>query len=107
MSEAPPDDTPTAVLDPVEQDRPRQIPKVHDGADDVFRGVLRSGGLAVLAITALIGIFLVVKASSALSRAGWHFFTRSVWLPDSNNFGIATILPNGVIIAVIALVIAV
>jgi phosphate transport system permease protein len=107
MSEAPPDDAPTAVLDPEPQDRPRQIPHTRDGADDVFRGVLRSGGIAVLVITGLIGFFLVFKASSALRRAGLHFFTRSVWLPDSNNFGIASVLPNGVIIALIALVIAV
>jgi phosphate transport system permease protein len=88
-------------------DRPRQIPRTQDGADSVFRGVLRGGGLAVLVITGLIGFFLVWKASSALSRAGWHFFSRSVWLPDSNNFGIASVLPNGLIIALIALVIAV
>lgn len=88
-------------------DRPRPVRSRVTGSDLAFRAVLRGGGLVAFIITGLIAFFLVLKASSALSRVGWKFLTIPVWLPQLNNFGIASVLPNGVIIAVIALVFAV
>jgi phosphate transport system permease protein len=88
-------------------DRPRSVRSRATGSDLAFRGVLRGGGLLVLVITGLIAFFLVLKASGALSKVGWKFLTIPVWLPQAVNFGIASVLPNGIIIAVIALVFAV
>ena len=99
--------TVTAELPRIEDDRPRRIDTPVSAGDRVFRGVLRGAGLAVLGVTGLIALFLVLKSSSALKRAGTHFFTERTWIPSGNKFGIATILPNGVFIALIALVIAV
>lgn len=88
-------------------DVPRAIAAPVERADRFFRALLRSGGLAVFAITGLIALFLVTQAWSALRRAGWAFFTTSVWLPDSGHFGIAAVLPDGIVIAAVALLIAV
>lgn len=98
--------TATARFEPIE-DRPRTVKTPVRGADRVFRGILRGGGIAVLVITALIAFFLIYRSSSAFSRVGWKFFAISLWLPDQKNFGIASVLPNGIIIAAIALIIAV
>ena len=88
-------------------DQPGRPRTVATGSDRVFRGVLRGGGLLVLAITGLIAFFLIWRATSAFGKVGWSFLATGVWLPDQNRFGIASILPNGLFIALIALVIAV
>lgn len=95
----------TGPLDP--DDSPRRLVRRATGGDRIFRGVLRMGGSAVLLVTGLIAIFLLVKGLGAVRRAGGGFFTTKTWVPQSNHFGIATLLPNGVFIALIALVIAV
>jgi phosphate transport system permease protein len=92
---------------PGPEDVPRVISTRLTGADRVFRALLRSGGLAVFAITGLIGVFLIVKAWSTYSRVGWSFLVASNWRVGATRFGIGSVLPNGIIIAVIALVIAV
>jgi phosphate transport system permease protein len=92
---------------PPEDDRPRAIVTPRSPADRAFRGVLRSAGSVVLLITGLIALFLVLRAGGSLKKAGFSFFTTSTWIPAANRFGIATILPNGIIIALIALVFAV
>jgi phosphate transport system permease protein len=98
--------TATAELAPIE-DRPRTVKTPVRGADRAYRGILRGGGIAVLAITGLIAFFLILRSSSAFGRVGWKFFTDSLWLPDQRNFGIAAALPDGILIALIALIIAV
>lgn len=98
--------TATARLEPAE-DRPRTVRTPVRGADLAFRGILRGGGIAVLVITGLIAFFLIYRSISAFGRVGWKFFTNTLWLPDQGNFGIASVLPNGIIIAVIALLISV
>ena len=75
--------------------------------DLVFHGVLRGAGLAVFAITGLILVFLVLRSLAAFRAVGFAFFTTSQWFISTNQFGIAAILPLGVLAALIALVIAV
>jgi phosphate transport system permease protein len=99
--------TATAPLEPIDADIPRTVRTPVRGADRTYRGILRGGGIAVLVITALIAFFLILRSSSAFARVGWKFFTDSLWLPDQRNFGIAAALPDGIVIALIALVIAV
>jgi phosphate transport system permease protein len=88
-------------------DRPRRLDSPAQPADRAFRGVLRGAGTLVLVITGLIAAFLALRAASALHSAGLSFFTTKTWIPAAGHFGIATLLPNGIIIALIALVIAV
>jgi phosphate transport system permease protein len=89
------------------EDRPRDIVAPVALGDKIFRGILRSAGLTVFLITGLILIFLIFRAASALHAAGFGFFTTSTWFIGTNQFGIAAILPLGIVAALIALVIAV
>jgi phosphate transport system permease protein len=100
--------TPHVQPGPHADDVPGPIVAKATGGDRVFRGVLRSAGLAVLLITLLILIFLILKSSSAFQRAGFGFFTTASFQPEtSSQFGIAALLPDSALIAVIALTIAV
>ena len=88
-------------------DRPRTIVTSVSHGDRIFRFAMRAAGLAVLLITGLILVFLVLRSLSAFRAVGLNFFTTSTWFINTNQFGIAAILPLGVLIAVIALIIAV
>ena len=87
-------------------DRPRTIVNSVSRGDRIFRLVMRAAGLAVLLITGLILVFLVLRSLTAFRAVGFAFFTTSTWFINTNQFGIAAILPLGVLIAVIALIIA-
>jgi phosphate transport system permease protein len=97
-------DIPVSAAD---DDRPRTITVRVSAVDRVYRGILRGAGIAVLVITASILVFLVFRSIPAFQDVGFRFFTTSTWYIDNNQFGIAAILPLGVLIAVIALVIAI
>jgi phosphate transport system permease protein len=89
------------------EDRPRAIATRVSGADLAFRAVVRAAGLMVLAITGLIAAFLVDRASSTLHAVGWRFLTNFQWILNDNKLGVGAILPDTIIIAVIALIVAV
>ncbi len=85
-------------------DAPRTVDATLSGADRVFRGVIRGGGVAVLAIMSLVGVFLFYRAWQALDVAGFSFLTTQAWEPDAGNFGIAAVLIGTVLIALVAIV---
>lgn len=90
-----------------DEDVPRVIVARAAGSDRVFRGILRAAGIIVLAITASILLFLVLRSLDALHRAGLGFLTTANFYPEtSDQFGIAALLPDSALIAVIALAIA-
>src|SRR5215469_11859546 len=82
-------------------DRPRTIVTSVSHGDRIFRFVMRMAGLAVLLITGLILVFLVLRSLAAFRAVGFHFFTTSTWFINTNQFGIAAILPLGILIALI------
>jgi phosphate transport system permease protein len=89
-------------------DEPRVIIAKPSNTDRVFRGILRGAGITVLVITVLILVFLVLRSLSAFRRAGLGFFTTSSFFPEtSSQFGIAALLPDSALIAVIALLVAI
>ncbi|MFE2107792.1 phosphate ABC transporter permease subunit PstC [Kitasatospora sp. NPDC059463] len=88
-------------------DVPRTITAPSTPGDRVFRGLLRAAGLSVFAIMGLIAFFLILRGADALRVVGFSFFSEKKWLTQAHDFGIASVLPNGLLIAVIALVIAV
>ena len=92
---------------PASEDRPRAIVAPVVFGDKIFRGILRAAAFSVLAITALILIFLILRSASALRAVGLGFFTTSTWFIGTNQFGIAAILPLGILAALFALFIAV
>jgi phosphate transport system permease protein len=92
----------------VTEDIPRVIVAPPTVGDRIFRGVLRAAGLSVFVITGLILTFLVIRSLKALRITGWSFLTTQSWITTGvSHFGIAAILPMGVLIAVIAMLIAV
>jgi phosphate transport system permease protein len=73
----------------------------------LFRLGARFSGIAVLAIMASIGLFLLSKSLKAFKAAGFSFLTTQAWNPDTHHFGIAALLPDTVIIALVAIAVAV
>ena len=88
-------------------DSPRLLTTLRDPADIAFRGVARAGGIIVLAIMSLVGVFLGFRAWQALSVSGFSFLIEQAWEPDSGKFGIAAVLFGTVLIALVAVIIAV
>lgn len=87
---------------------PRRITYPRTRADRVYRVAARSAGFMTLIILFLIGLFLLLRSTTAFRVAGLHFFTNTAWAPDQNpHFGIAAVLYWTVVLATIALVIAV
>jgi phosphate transport system permease protein len=97
----------TAMPEVANDDRPRAISSRMSRADLAFRAGLRAAGLLVLVITGLIAAFLIIRGSSAFKLTGWHFLTNTEWILNANKLGVGAILPDTLIIAVTALVIAV
>lgn len=91
---------------PLIEDRPRPLHRKVTGPDRVFQATVRAAAVWVLVLMALIGLFLLLRSSSALHRAGWSFLTREDWLPDVSRFGISAVLLGTVLIAAVALVFA-
>lgn len=93
---------------PVTGDEQRRVIRALPTAiDRTFRAALRGGGLAVFAIMAVIALFLALRSTDAFRAAGWSFFTEKLWQAAGNRFGIASVVPNGVFIAIVALAFAV
>lgn len=83
---------------------PRAIRQRPERADQVFRSLTRGGGIIVLTVMILVGLFLTVNAMQAVSSRGLvQFITTQDWAPESNNFGIAAVLSGTVMIAIVAL----
>jgi len=91
----------------VSLDIPRSLTTLRDPADVAFRGVARGGGIIVLTIMSLVGVFLAFRAAQALSVSGFSFITEQAWEPDSGRFGIAAVLVGTILIALVAVAIAV
>lgn len=87
-------------------DTPRKLTIIRDGGDKLFRGIIRAGGSTVLIIMVLVGSFLGYRASQALGKAGFSFFTEQAWEPDAGKFGIAAVIVGTILIAIVAIVVA-
>ncbi|GGH51278.1 phosphate ABC transporter permease subunit PstC [Microbacterium album] len=87
-------------------DRPRALPTVRGLSDNFFRGASHGGGVIVLAIMTLVGVFLALRGAEAISEAGFSFLTETDWEPNSGRFGIAAVLFGTIVIALIAISVA-
>ena len=102
-----PSEAQTLIM-PAPDDVPRAIVARPSTGDKIFRGILRASGWSVFVITGLILVFLIVRASKAFKFMGPAFLTTQAWFSVSpQHFGIAAILPLGVLIGLIAMIIAV
>ncbi len=84
----------------------RRLASRPTAGDVSFRALIISGGVLVLGVMVLVGLFLFFRAIEALSSAGWDFFTTAAWDPDGGNFGIAAVLVGTVLIGLTAIVVA-
>src|SRR5438105_2918086 len=76
--------------------------------DLVFGGLVRAAGVFVLVLIAAIVVFLLLQAAPAFRRAGFTFFTKLTWFPDTTpKFGIAAMAFGTVVSSVGALILAV
>src|SRR4029079_1087736 len=75
--------------------------------DRTFVAAARSAAVSTLVIMGLIGVFLLIGAWPALHSQGWHFLTRTDWLPETGTFGIASLLWGTILVGLIALAVAV
>lgn len=100
--------TPTAPAEPERKAPVAKRTKVRPG-DRIFSGAARGAGISLLAIMAAIAIFLVVKATDALSKNQGSFLTDQGWDPNAAKpaFGVVTLVFGTVVSATIAMVIAV
>jgi phosphate transport system permease protein len=89
------------------QPQPRVITATPGLGDRVFRAGSRLAGFSVLAIMALVGLFLLVLSLPALKATGLSFLTTAEWQPDIHHFGIAAVLTGTILIALVALAVAV
>ena len=96
-----------AVEDYVLADQPRKLTVVRDLPDRIFKMVATTGGVTVLAIMLLVGTFLTLRASKAISSAGLSFLTTQAWDTDNRHFGVAAVLTGTILIALVAICIAV
>ncbi|WP_292717253.1 phosphate ABC transporter permease subunit PstC [Microbacterium sp. 13-71-7] len=74
--------------------------------DNLFRLGSHGGGVVVLAIMTLVGLFLLIRGFGAIEKAGWGFLGTQAWEPNSGHFGIAAVLFGTVVIALIAIGVA-
>jgi phosphate transport system permease protein len=103
-----PSEAQTQVMPAVPDDTPRTIVARPSTGDKIFRGILRASGWSVFVITGLILVFLILRALKAFKFMGFAFLTTSTWITQTpQHFGIASILPFGILIALIAMIIAV
>jgi phosphate transport system permease protein len=88
--------------------RPRRSLKSVPGSGDrAFLGLHRSSAVVVLLVFTAIGLFLGIQAFKAIKVAKLSFLTTQAWQPDIHHFGIAGIMTDTILIALVAVVIAV
>ncbi|WP_255596182.1 phosphate ABC transporter permease subunit PstC [Cellulomonas sp. C5510] len=86
---------------------PRTLRARRGTSDRVFTIGAHGGGVLVLAIMTLVGLFLAIRGAEAIGAAGPDFLTEQDWEPNSGRFGIAAVLFGTVSIALVAISVAV
>jgi len=92
---------------PTQDDVPRTIVSKSSRGDVIFRFTVKVAGLSSFFITALILAFLIYRSLWTFRTDGFSFFTKQNWIFVGNEFGIGGVLPDTLIIASIASLIAI
>ncbi|MFB2556201.1 phosphate ABC transporter permease subunit PstC [Herbiconiux liangxiaofengii] len=83
--------------------RRRSLKARRSTSDTVFQTVAFTAGATTVGIMLAVGLFLSIRAGSALQVSGISFLFEQEWSPETQKFGIAAVLFGTVTIAVIAL----
>lgn len=89
---------------------PRVVTDDPARVDQWFNRVTLGSGVVVLALLALVGLFLFLRSQQALSQSGWlRFLTRVEWRTDVTppRVGVLGLLSGTFLVAAIAITIAV
>ena len=89
------------------QQEPRTLNPRPSRSDAIFRAVSFSAGGVTVAVMLAVGLFLSLRAGSAIQVAGLDFLVEQKWSPETGEFGIAAVLFGTVTIAVIAMCVSV
>lgn len=87
-------------------DGARSLKSKPSKADSIFRAVAYAAGGVTVAIMLAVGLFLSIRAGSALQVAGIGFLFEQQWNPEAGQFGIGAVLFGTVSIAMIAITIS-
>ncbi len=96
----------TAEMLPEPPSGPREIAPKPSVSDAIFRRTTYAAGGITVSIMLAVGIFLSIRAASALKVAGFGFLTEQQWSPETGHFGVAAVLFGTFTIGTVALVIA-
>lgn len=107
MGGLPPGSSTSLAEPPSDVDAPIEVSINRGRPDRIFRAIAFIGGLLVLFIMGMVGVFLAIRGAQALGLAGWSFLTTQNWEPDSGNFGIAAVLVGTILIATVAIIVAI
>ncbi|MBU6329781.1 MAG: phosphate ABC transporter permease subunit PstC [Acidobacteria bacterium] len=107
----------TAVADPPAPGESRStgptrrvVTEVPSVVDRRFNAITLGSGIAVLVLLVLVGIFLLIQSSEALSESGiLRFLTRTEWRTDVQppRIGVMGLLAGTVLVALVGIVVAV
>ncbi len=95
------------ALDPTPRQEPRSVTPRPTRSDVAFHAVSYAAGGLTVAIMLAVGLFLSLRAGSAIQAAGIDFLIEQQWSPETGKFGIAAVLSGTITIAVIAVCVSV
>jgi phosphate transport system permease protein len=87
--------------------QPRKIVSREALSDNIFKAIARSAGGITVGIMLAVGLFLSIRASSAIGKAGFNFLTEQAWAPELGTFGVAAVLFGTLSIALVAMCVSV
>lgn len=99
-------DVPILPVDQPPSAKRRTVHSTPGPGDRLFLGITRFSATVVLAAIAAVGLFLFIRGYPALAVAKFSFFTTQAWEPDIHHFGIAGVLVDTVLIAVVAITVS-
>lgn len=88
----------------------RVVTEVPSAVDRRFNAITLGSGIAVLVLLVLVGAFLLIQSSDALSQSGpLRFLTRTEWRTDVSPpaIGVMGLLTGTVLVALVSVIIAV
>lgn len=83
--------------------RKRSLQARRSTSDTVFHTIAFAAGATTVGVMLAVGLFLSVRAGSALQVSGISFLFTQEWSPETQQFGIAAVLFGTVTIAIVAL----
>jgi phosphate transport system permease protein len=104
------EDPPTSQPTPVSTRTRRVVTEVPSVVDRRFNAITLGSGIAVLVLLLLVGAFLLIQSSDAISQTGvLRFLTRTEWRTDVQppSIGVMGLLTGTVLVALVGVVIAV